>query len=91
MRYSIKKPLMHLIHNKIIELNFNYQNKQYNGEAVAAYAKQNNDTPAFDIFLDDEYNGTIVKTNGRWISDNHFDNELISVIGSIIITLIVTI
>jgi len=80
---------MNMIRNKIFELNFNYQNKHYNGEAIGAYAKQNNDMPAFDIFLDDEYNGTIVKTNGRWISDNHFDSDLIAVIGSIIITLLV--
>jgi len=78
---------MNLIPNTTIKLNFNYQNKQYNGEAISAYAKQNNDVPAFDIFLDDEYNGTIVKTSGRWISDNHFDSDLIAFIGSIIITL----
>jgi hypothetical protein len=72
---------------KSIELNFDYQNKHYHGEAVPAYAKQNNETPAFDIYLDDEYNGTIVKTKDRWISDNHFDNGLIAVIGGIIIAL----
>ena len=38
---------------KSIELNFDYQNKHYHGEAVPAYAKQNNETPAFDIYLDD--------------------------------------
>jgi hypothetical protein len=51
-------------------------------KAISANAKQNNDMPAFDIFLDDEYNGTIVKTSGRWISDNHFDSELIAIIAA---------
>lgn len=80
---------MNAIRNRIIKLNFDYQNRHYNGEAIAAYARQNNDTPAFDIFLDDEYSGTIVKTKDRWISDNHFDADLIAIIGSIIIALLV--
>lgn len=81
---------MNAISNKIIKLNFNYQNKRYKGEAIAAFTRLNNDTPAFDIFLDNEYTGTIVKTNDRWISDNHFDNELITIIGNRLIRLRIT-
>lgn len=74
-----------------IELNFDYGNKHYKGEAIPASAEQSSSTcPAFDIFLDNEYNGTIVKTNGHWTSDNHIDSGLIAAIGSIIITLLMT-
>ncbi len=73
-----------------IKLNFDYQNRHYYGEAVPAYAKQSNETPAFDIYLDNEYNGTIVKTKDKWTSDNHFDSGLIAVIGAIIITLLMS-
>jgi hypothetical protein len=76
---------------KNIELNFDYQNKHYKGEAVPASSKQASSAyPAFDIFLDDEYNGTIIKTDDHWTSDNHFDSGLIATIGSIIITLLMT-
>ena len=74
-----------------IELNFDYQDKHYEGEAVPASSKQTSSSyPAFDIFLDNEYNGTIVKTDDHWTSDNHFDRGLIAAIGSIIITLLMT-
>lgn len=74
-----------------ITLNFDYQDKHYEGEAVSASSKQTAALyPAFDIFLDDEYNGTIVKTDDHWTSDNHFDSGLITAIGSIIITLLMT-
>ncbi len=77
--------------NQSLALNFDYENKHYEGEAVPASFKQDaSSNPAFDIFLDNEYNGTIVRSNGRWASDNHIDSGLITVIGSIIITLLVT-
>jgi hypothetical protein len=73
-----------------LALNFDYNNKHYNGEAVPAAAKQCTSTnPAFDIFINDEYNGTIVKTDDRWTSDNHFDSNLVAVIGSVIIAFLV--
>ena len=75
--------------NQSLALNFDYENKHYEGEAIPASSKTST-TPAFDIYLDNEYNGTIVKTNNRWLSDNHFDNGLIAAIGSIIITLLMT-
>lgn len=74
-----------------LALNFDYGNKHYEGEAVPAAAKQCTSTnPAFDIFLYNEYNGTIVKTGDHWISDNHFDSGLIAAIGSVLITLLIT-
>lgn len=66
-----------------IHLNFDYMDKHYEGEAIHASSKHNS-LPAFDIFFDNEYNGTIVKTANHWSSDNHFDSGLISVIGSIL-------
>ena len=75
--------------NQSFALNFDYENKHYEGEAVPAAAKQCTLTnPAFDIFIDNEYNGTIVKTDDRWTSDNHFDSGLITAIGSVLITLL---
>jgi hypothetical protein len=76
--------------NQGLALNFDYGNKHYEGEAIPASSKKSSlANPAFDIFLDDEYNGTIVKTDGRWTSDNHFDNGLIAAIGSILIPLVI--
>lgn len=73
--------------NESLSLNFDYENKHYEGEAIPASSKKSTlANPAFDIFLDNEYNGTIVQTDDRWTSDNHFDHGLIAVIGSTIIT-----
>ena len=70
-----------------IKLEFDYQNKHYKLEAIPASPKRFNASfPAFDIFLDNEYNGTIVKINNGWKSDNHFDNDLVSTIGILLIT-----
>ncbi len=72
-----------------IPLNFQYQDKHYQGEAITSSSKQNSAVfPAFDIFLDNEYNGTIVKAKDHWTSDNHFDSGLLAAIGSILVLLI---
>jgi hypothetical protein len=77
--------------NQSLALNFDYENKHYEGEAIPASSKQSFLTnPAFDIFIDDEYNGTIVKTDDRWTSDNHFDSDLVAAIGSIILAVLIT-
>ncbi|MEP6466745.1 MAG: hypothetical protein ABJB05_10590 [Parafilimonas sp.] len=69
-----------------LALNFDYENKHYEGEAVLASSKKSTETnPAFDIFLGDEYNGTIVETDGHWATDNHLDSGLLTVIGSVIL------
>ena len=74
-----------------ISLKFDYQDKHYEGEAIPASSEQTASVfPAFDIFFDNEYTGTIVKNHDRWISDNHLDNGLIAAIGSALITLIMT-
>ena len=71
---------------KSIPLNFYYQDKHYQGEAITSSSKQSTATfPAFDIFLNDEYNGTIVKAKDQWASDNHFDSGLIAAIGLFIL------
>ncbi|HEY2725892.1 MAG TPA: hypothetical protein VGI61_01860, partial [Parafilimonas sp.] len=68
--------------NQSLALNFDYENKHYEGEAVPASSEQSlSKNPAFDIFINNEYNGTIVKTDDHWISDNHFDSGLIAAIG----------
>ena len=73
-----------------LALNFDYENKHYQGEAIPASSEKSSlANPAFDIFLDDEYSGTIVKTDNRWISDNHFDSGLITAIGSVLIAFLI--
>ena len=77
--------------HEIIALNFDYANKHYEGEAIPASSENASTTcPAFDIFIDDEYTGTIVKTGNNWRSDNHFDTGLIACIGSVLITLLMS-
>lgn len=76
--------------NQGLALNFDYGNKHYQGEAIPASSEKNSTAnPAFDIFLDDEYNGTIVETDGHWTSDNHIDSGLIAAIGSVLIAVLV--
>jgi len=75
---------------EIIPLKFDYKDEHYEGEAVPASPENASSCPAFDIFIDDEYTGTIVKSNDSWRSDNHFDSGLIAAIGSVIITLLMT-
>lgn len=76
--------------NQTIPLTFNYRDKHYEGEAIHASSESASSCPAFDIFIDNEYTGTIVKSNNKWRSDNHFDSGLIAAIGSVIITLLMT-
>jgi len=74
---------------KSIPLDFQYQNKQYHGEAIPSSSKQSTAIfPAFDIFLDNEYNGTIVKSQNQWASDNHFDSGLVTFIGGLLLIII---
>jgi hypothetical protein len=55
-------------------LSFKFENKHYEGEAVSASSVRSfSANPAFDIFLHNEYEGTITKTGNHWTSDNHFD------------------
>jgi len=76
--------------SEVIPLKFDYKDEHYEGEAVHASSKSASSCPAFDIFIDDEYTGTIVKSNNNWISDNHLDSGLIAAIGSVLITLLMT-
>ena len=47
---------------QIVWLDFDYKNKHYQGEAIAAVSTSNNCLlPAFEIYFDNEYNGTIAK------------------------------
>lgn len=64
-------------------LDFDYMNEHYEGEAIPAYSISNNSVlPAFDIYFNNEYNGTLVKTESNWISNNQIDKGLARIIGN---------
>ena len=79
-----------MIPNQSIPLNFEYADRHYKGEAIQASSESTSSCPAFDVFLEDEYTGTVIKTNNTWRSDNHLDSGLLAAIGSVIITLLMT-
>jgi len=69
--------------NQIVWLDFDYKNKHYEGEAIAAFSTSNNcKLPAFEIYFDNEYNGTICKQQGDWIPDNYIEEGLAKIISS---------
>jgi hypothetical protein len=66
---------------QIVWLDFDYKNKHYQGEAIAAFSLSNNCLlQAFEIYFDNEYNGTIRKQQDNWIPDNHIEEGLAKVI-----------
>jgi len=67
--------------NQIVWLDFDYMNKHYEGEAIPAFTGQSNTSlPAFDIYFDNEYSGTVMKDNNHWSLNNYIDKELLRVI-----------
>ncbi len=67
--------------NQIVWLDFDYLNKHYEAEAIPAYKASNNTfVPAFEIYFDNEYSGTIVKDSNHWALNNYIDSDLLKVI-----------
>ncbi len=64
---------------QVVWLDFDYKNKHYEGEAIAASAT-NSLPPAFDIYFDNEYNGTISKQQDCWIVDNYLEEGIAKII-----------
>ena len=72
---------MHL--HQIVWLDFDYMNEHYEGEAIPAHAIQNNAVlPTYDIYFNNEYNGTLTKNDSHWTANNHIDKDLARVIGN---------
>ena len=67
--------------NQIVWLDFDYMNKHYEGEAMPSFSTPNSSIPpAFDIYFENEYSGTIVKENNDWVSDNRIEDGLVRII-----------
>lgn len=67
--------------NQIVWLDFEYMNKHYEAEAIPAFRSPNNAlVPAFDIYFDNEYSGTIIKDSNHWVLNNYMDNDLLKII-----------
>lgn len=67
--------------NQIVWLDFDYMNKHYEGEAIPALTRHDNYlSPAFDIYFDNEYSGTIMKDNNHWSLNNYVDADLLKII-----------
>ena len=67
-----------------IALSFDYADKHYEGEAFPT-TPECDDSTAYDVYLLDEFTGTIIKTNNTWRSDSHLDSGLLAAIGSVIL------
>ena len=67
---------------QIVWLDFEYKNEHYEGEAIPAYATFSNSTPAFDIYFNNEYNGTLFKNNNNWTCNNYLDTAVVRIIGN---------
>ena len=68
--------------NQIVWLDFEYMNKHYEAEAIPAFTTSSNSAfvPAFDIYFDNEYRGTIVKDSNHWAANNYMDSDLLKII-----------
>jgi hypothetical protein len=72
-----------------IALSFDYDDKHYEGEAYPS-TPEGADCTAYDVYLGNEFTGTIIKTNNAWKSDSHLESGLLAAIGSVIIAMLVT-
>lgn len=65
--------------NQTVWLDFDYRNKHYEGEAIPCLTIEDGSRlPGFDIYFNNEYNGTILKNDIYWISD--IDNGMVKII-----------
>ena len=66
---------------KIVRLDIDNMNKHYEAEAIPALTNFNDSAlPAFDIYFDNEYSGTIIKDNDFWTLNNYMDNDLLKIV-----------
>ena len=70
--------------NKIVWLDFDYMNRHYEGEAIPSGITENSSFPAFDIYFDNEYNGTICRSNNSWISE--IETGMVNIIGRFLLS-----
>ena len=73
---------MHL--KQIVWLDFDYKNNHYEGEAISTSLNKNNCLfPAFDIYFNNEYTGTMRKHQDCWVVDSSYylEEELAKIIG----------
>jgi len=67
--------------SQIVWLEFDYKSKHYEAEAIPALCSISNTViPAYEIYFDNEYNGTIVNENNGWLN-NLMEEGLAKVIG----------
>lgn len=67
--------------NQIVWLDFDYMNKHYEGEAIPALINENDTfAPAFDIYFNNEYSGTIIKDNNYWSLNSYIDTDMLKII-----------
>ena len=68
--------------NQIVWLDFDYMNEHYEGEATPALSFTTSSMlPAFDIYFNNEYSGTVIQDENRWIPDQPMDSGLVKIIG----------
>lgn len=68
---------------QIVWLEFDYLNQHYIGEAIPVLTVSDNlQVPAFEIYLDNEYNGSVVKENNNWSLCNFVEEGLAKIISS---------
>jgi hypothetical protein len=66
---------------QIVWLEFDYMNEHYEAEAIPAFYNVSNSVmPAYEIYFNNEYNGTIVQQNNGWLN-NLMEEGLSKVIG----------
>ncbi len=69
--------------NQIVWLDFDYMNNHYEGEAIPALTSQNSSMlPAFDIYFNNEYNGTLLKNDNQWTANNYIEKGMVKIIGN---------
>ena len=69
--------------HQTIWLDFDYMSKHYEGEAIPALVISNNaPAPAFDIYFNNEYNGTIVKDSKNWGAASYIEQGLLHIISN---------
>lgn len=69
---------------QIVWLDFDYKNNHYEGEAIdTSFTKNNCLFPAFDIYFNNEYNGTMRKHQNCWVPENnhYLEDDLAKIIG----------
>jgi hypothetical protein len=68
--------------NQIVWLDFDYMNKHYEGEAIPALTQTNSMLPAFDIYFNNEYSGTLLKNENQWTANSYIENGMVKIIGN---------